>query len=557
LTHQKISSFQSLTSEFRVSPEVLQLNLSFNRIVNFVGLSSAFTRLTRLHVDDNPIHSFEGCLTLPSLNSLSLRNTPISLYRHFKLMCLVAFGDGLASINGDVIPARHREDAAGVRDAASPQLRTGSVIIRLQPLRMRQAIREGPHGGTGPPPSHAVLCSDFLSTAPKLFGSRRDPPPDFAAHLADLRRSFPFHRGDDAVDPLVDARSRSSVFAGGESDPSGQPPKCEEESGEQTDGESAGCRGLVRDSDEQMEHKTASGPGENVLNSPDMADAAALGHREIVEHGNGPGSEESRGAADQGSEEPATEVVEPDNDKCETESDGDAAAALAEKPDEEDDAADKLLHSGTVSEGESAKEEDGGTGRGSTDPEEDAVVKHEMAQAVSDGAGDRIESETVSVDAGIAPKDDGAELQTAAEEVVGIAMTGNGPLADDEKPEEDVAALTDAAKSAGAAEEEEEEESVAISPISGSRVVHDSPHEQNSTESGSAAGDRQAAEEEEEDGVEADVPDLDWEGNGALEQVSEGESLAAPVAESGGDGSSFGDIDLDCISGEGSVDRGE
>jgi hypothetical protein len=95
---QGLTDFSSLTY-----PNVSRsLDLHSNHITSFVGFPQLLS-LTQLSLDSNPITSYQGCQLLPSLRWLSLRGTPISRNFDFKLMCLVAFGSQIVSINSETI----------------------------------------------------------------------------------------------------------------------------------------------------------------------------------------------------------------------------------------------------------------------------------------------------------------------------------------------------------------------------------------------------------------------------------------------------------------------
>jgi hypothetical protein len=212
--------------EVDIDRDSVFINLSSNILTNFVGLT-LFDHLTQLILDSNPIRSFQGCLALPKLGWLSLRNTPISRNINFKLMCLVAFGPSLISINNDKVPQQLKDDASELQDALFPHLQAGKVISRLKPLTLLDMAQRGGHvvacpstglidaaakisGYLGPPerrmlqtlkeprpapprPSTAAILQDFISKRPRLFNANGLPAKfvvQFVQRAASLREEF-------------------------------------------------------------------------------------------------------------------------------------------------------------------------------------------------------------------------------------------------------------------------------------------------------------------------------------------------------------------------------
>jgi hypothetical protein len=219
---KNIKSFRELDIDL----DSVYINLSCNTLTNFVGLTP-FSRLTQLILDNNPIRSFHGCRILRKLGWLSLRNTPISVNIHFKLMCLVAFGTSLISINSESVPDQLKHDALELRDALFPHLQDGKVISRLRPLSLLDMSHRGGHvvvcpstglidaaakvaGYLGPSerrmlqtlkepkftpprPSTAAILQDFISKRPRFFGADGLPAKfvaQFVQRAASLREEF-------------------------------------------------------------------------------------------------------------------------------------------------------------------------------------------------------------------------------------------------------------------------------------------------------------------------------------------------------------------------------
>jgi hypothetical protein len=136
-THVQIvdKKIQSLMDISPIPKRCSSLYLQQNQICNFLGLPD-LPRITRIILDGNPVHSFEGCRRLPTLRFLSLRNTPISRNKYLKLMALVAFNGQLLKVNDEPIPLETREYAVFLQHSLFPVLKEGKIITNLKPLRV-------------------------------------------------------------------------------------------------------------------------------------------------------------------------------------------------------------------------------------------------------------------------------------------------------------------------------------------------------------------------------------------------------------------------------------
>ena len=128
---KRIKSFEDV----KIKANCSAIDLSSNRIQNFTGLSS-LSLLSQLNLDGNPIKSFEGCPNLPHLKWISMKNSPLSRNLYFKLMCIVAFGNQLTTINNEKVQDCYRKQADALRELLLPELRAGRLITNLKPLRM-------------------------------------------------------------------------------------------------------------------------------------------------------------------------------------------------------------------------------------------------------------------------------------------------------------------------------------------------------------------------------------------------------------------------------------
>jgi hypothetical protein len=155
IVKKKIQSFEDIAP---IRQSCSSIYLQHNQICDFVGLPD-LPRLTRLDLDGNPVHSFEGCRHLPNLRFLSLCGTLLSRSKYLKLMALVAFGDQLIKVNNEPIPMDTRGDAAVLGEALFPLLHDGKILTNLKPLRVAD-------------PKERTLCApgEHLLAASRLVG---------------------------------------------------------------------------------------------------------------------------------------------------------------------------------------------------------------------------------------------------------------------------------------------------------------------------------------------------------------------------------------------------
>jgi hypothetical protein len=141
----KIRTFDGLP----VSHVCQSLNLSDNKLSNFEGMRS-WPHLAILYLDDNPIKSFAGILPLPRLHWLSLRRADICRSKYFRLMCVVAFGPQLRTLNDRSVTPQEHAQAGFLRESLLPELRAGRIVSKLSPLRLislKENSRQTPNTG--------------------------------------------------------------------------------------------------------------------------------------------------------------------------------------------------------------------------------------------------------------------------------------------------------------------------------------------------------------------------------------------------------------------------
>lgn len=207
-------------NDIHISKYCSSIIIKGKRIQNFVGLP-AIENLTILNLDSNPIKNFKGAPRLPSLRWLSIRNTPISRSEYFKLMCLVAFGTNIVTINDMKAPQKCKEQALIIEKDLLPELQKGRIITNLKPLRLidtdssdRVSPRHGLMAATlkmgynapsdkeyteafirpdrcpAPVPSVAVICEEIAAREDEECYLPSDVVSTFSEQLSKLRSTY-------------------------------------------------------------------------------------------------------------------------------------------------------------------------------------------------------------------------------------------------------------------------------------------------------------------------------------------------------------------------------
>lgn len=131
LKSKYITSFSSN----RIKLDATTINLSNNNIVNFEGMK-VYSRMISLNLDNNPIRSFKGCVSQPHMKKISMRRSPITRNPYFKLMCVIAFGSQLNTINDDTIYPDLKTQAEKLAKNLRGYLYEGKVLTNIYPLRL-------------------------------------------------------------------------------------------------------------------------------------------------------------------------------------------------------------------------------------------------------------------------------------------------------------------------------------------------------------------------------------------------------------------------------------
>lgn len=129
-SHQHLHSFQDIS----IPKNCSTIDISKNKLKNFNGLPT-LKLLTNLTADNNPINSFLGASSQPSLFWISLKNTPLARHTHFRMMCIIVFGSSLKFINGEAVGKTFIQKADKLRNDVLPNLLDGKILLSLSPIK--------------------------------------------------------------------------------------------------------------------------------------------------------------------------------------------------------------------------------------------------------------------------------------------------------------------------------------------------------------------------------------------------------------------------------------
>jgi hypothetical protein len=152
--------------DIQIPQGTISANFSDNLLIDFLGIEGVQS-LETLLLDGNPIVSFRGFPEFPSLRSLSLANTPISLLSNFRALAVACAGPTLVRLNGIDVSAGDQSaaNAYGPRESVVNLLRRGWLPrkpINLFPtsrpaLSVRTPQKEVPRASTKGTPRTAAL----------------------------------------------------------------------------------------------------------------------------------------------------------------------------------------------------------------------------------------------------------------------------------------------------------------------------------------------------------------------------------------------------------------
>lgn len=121
--------------------------------------------------DNNRLTSFRGASPQPKLEILSLKGNPVTHHPRYRVMCLLAFGDRLRKIDGEVVREVERDEARLFGPIAARAVRAGWLVDdnpRSEDEFSQLAhVYESKAQGMRPPACFLGVLFDIL---PGLFG---------------------------------------------------------------------------------------------------------------------------------------------------------------------------------------------------------------------------------------------------------------------------------------------------------------------------------------------------------------------------------------------------
>ena len=166
LNQTQLESFSSF--DWKANTNVASINASNNLIKDFTNFPWNLN-IKNLVLDNNPIESFLGAQSLPTLKNLSLKKCKIAQSTHFKLMCLIVFGSQIMIINDDRVPEPLRQHADSLRSSVFEQLTSGQILIKTNPVKLVSVDSTNPkvrrnqeEENNEERKSFALLCNQIL-----------------------------------------------------------------------------------------------------------------------------------------------------------------------------------------------------------------------------------------------------------------------------------------------------------------------------------------------------------------------------------------------------------
>lgn len=114
---------------------ITELKLSNNPLTNFRGLHT-IPSLEFLRCDNTKIESFEDACYQPKLVNLNLSKTPVAMFRLYRIMAVIVFGDSLELINYIHLRQTEKSKASFLRERLYDQLVKGWILTSTEPLRI-------------------------------------------------------------------------------------------------------------------------------------------------------------------------------------------------------------------------------------------------------------------------------------------------------------------------------------------------------------------------------------------------------------------------------------
>jgi hypothetical protein len=103
------------------------LNVDGNNIPDFIGFGPP-PDFESLIISNNPLTSLKGMPSMPSIASITMRNTPFSRIPFYRIALVILFGRTLRVVDGQRISQQEREIAESYPRATTGLLRAGWVF---------------------------------------------------------------------------------------------------------------------------------------------------------------------------------------------------------------------------------------------------------------------------------------------------------------------------------------------------------------------------------------------------------------------------------------------
>lgn len=181
-------------TQIKIPNNTLIIRLKGNNIRNFADLPR-LPQLRSLFLDKNPIDSFAGVRYQPVLKHLSLKFTPLTKNPYFNMLCVIAFGSQLVTINNESVNQHLVNHAEKMKDLIRPKLRKGYLISNLEPLKFYTPVRSTKRRNSNlelpARVSVAVLCDYVIAFEDDLSFIPNPLIKKVSSKLAEIRQKHP------------------------------------------------------------------------------------------------------------------------------------------------------------------------------------------------------------------------------------------------------------------------------------------------------------------------------------------------------------------------------
>ena len=132
--------YSSISRGLREFPDfgncnLYSIDLSGNNITSFFGLGM-HPALKILRMDNCPIISLRGGCFQPSLDIFSVKNSPISKFKHFNSMIIAVFGKKISTINGIKTNNKMIENSLLITPYVLKKMQENYLIRNLNPIEI-------------------------------------------------------------------------------------------------------------------------------------------------------------------------------------------------------------------------------------------------------------------------------------------------------------------------------------------------------------------------------------------------------------------------------------